>query len=170
MSDNLKIFNTTYTDVTGFKAKNTSGNVLVFTTGGSGGFTPTGTKQVSITSNGVTIEDVTNYASVEITANVASSSTPEITISTSGAVTQELQPDTIYHFTSTALTSLTLTFGGTATDQYHFDFISPSTAATLTLPSTVTMESSFNVEANTKYEIDIVNNEGVYAEWAVSSV
>ena len=130
---------------------------------------PTGTKQISITSNDTITEDVASYAFAQITTNV-SLSTPEVTISTSGAVTQELQPNTIYHFTSTALTSLTLTFGGTATDQYHFDFISPSTAATLTLPSTVTIESSFNVEANTKYEIDIVNNEGVYAEWAVSSV
>lgn len=34
------------------------------------GITPTGTKQVSVTQNGTTTEDVTNYASVEITANV----------------------------------------------------------------------------------------------------
>lgn len=41
------------------------------------GTTPTGTKQVSITQNGTTTEDVTNYANVEITANVSSS---ELTI------------------------------------------------------------------------------------------
>ena len=34
------------------------------------GITPTGTKQISITENGTTIEDVTNYASAEITVNV----------------------------------------------------------------------------------------------------
>ena len=39
----------------------------------SGGVTPTGTKQISITSNGTTTEDVTNYASVEITTNVSAS-------------------------------------------------------------------------------------------------
>lgn len=33
--------------------------------------TPTGTKQISITSNGTTTEDVTNYASAEITVNVS---------------------------------------------------------------------------------------------------
>lgn len=92
-------------------------------------------------------------------------STPEITISTSGAVSQALQPDTVYHFTSDALTSLAITFAGTATDQYHFDFISPSTAVMLSLPSTVIMPESFGVEVNTKYEIDIINNYGVYAEW-----
>lgn len=35
-----------------------------------GGVTPTGTKQISITQNGTTTEDVTNYASAQITVNV----------------------------------------------------------------------------------------------------
>lgn len=34
------------------------------------GITPTGTKQISITENGTTTEDVTNYASAQITVNV----------------------------------------------------------------------------------------------------
>lgn len=34
------------------------------------GITPTGTKQVSVTANGTTTEDVTNYASVQINTNV----------------------------------------------------------------------------------------------------
>lgn len=37
----------------------------------TGGITPTGTKQISITQNGTTTEDVTNYASAEITVNVS---------------------------------------------------------------------------------------------------
>lgn len=39
----------------------------------SSGITPTGTKQISITENGTVTEDVTNYASAEITVNVPSS-------------------------------------------------------------------------------------------------
>lgn len=35
------------------------------------GITPTGTKQISITANGTTTEDVTNYASAEIAVNVS---------------------------------------------------------------------------------------------------
>lgn len=35
------------------------------------GITPTGTKQISITQNGTTTEDVTNYANAEITVNVS---------------------------------------------------------------------------------------------------
>lgn len=38
------------------------------------GITPTGTKQISIASNGTTTEDVTNYANVEITVAVPSQS------------------------------------------------------------------------------------------------
>lgn len=37
----------------------------------SGGITPTGTKQISITANGTTTEDVTDYANAEITVNVS---------------------------------------------------------------------------------------------------
>ena len=36
-----------------------------------GGITPTGTKQISISSNGTTTEDVTNYANAEITVSVS---------------------------------------------------------------------------------------------------
>ncbi len=39
----------------------------------SGGITPTGTKQISISSNGTTTEDVTNYASAEISVAVPNS-------------------------------------------------------------------------------------------------
>ena len=38
-----------------------------------GGVTPTGTKQINISQNGTTTEDVTNYASAQITVNVPSS-------------------------------------------------------------------------------------------------
>ena len=107
--------------------------------------------------------DVTTVAQVVV--NVG---TPEITISASGSVTQELQPNTVYHFTSSAITDLTITFAGTGTEQYHFDFISPATAVTLNLPSSVTMETPFSVEANTKYEVDIYQGYGVFAEWVAS--
>lgn len=98
------------------------------------------------------------------TGTASGGDTPEITIATGGAVSQEMQPETVYHFTSDSLTSLTLTFAEPGA-QYHFDFISPATAVALTLPASVSMESGFTVEANTRYEIDIYEDYGVFAEW-----
>lgn len=79
----------------------------------------------------------------------------------------DLDPEKIYHFTG-ALTALTITLSTPASGQlahYHFDFDSGSTAATLTLPQTVTMPSGFTVEANHHYEIDILNNYGAVMAW-----
>ena len=42
------------------------------------GITPTGTKNISITQNGTTTEDVTNYASAQITVNVPTGSTKNV--------------------------------------------------------------------------------------------
>lgn len=91
----------------------------------------------------------------------------EQTISTAGAVTQALDPYVIYHFTG-ALTSLTVTLTAAAQGQiphYHFDFASGSTAPTLNVPQTVTMQSGFSVEASKHYEIDILNNYGTAMGW-----
>ena len=104
----------------------------------------------------------------------------EVTIDTSGVVTQALDPNKLYHFTSNALTSLVVTLtepesGDIA--QYHFDFISGSTTATLTLPDTVSIDLdgtagagvvTYTMEANTRYELDILNGYGVISEWATS--
>lgn len=43
-----------------------------------GGITPIGTKEISITENGTTTEDVTNYASAEITVNVSGGSSDPV--------------------------------------------------------------------------------------------
>lgn len=90
----------------------------------------------------------------------------EIEITDDGAVTAELSPNLAYHFTGD-LTSLTITLASTTdTPQYHFDFISGSTAVTLTLPNTVTMPDGFAVDANMRYEIDILRGYGVAQNWA----
>ena len=100
----------------------------------------------------------------------ASPAIEEVTISTAGAVTQALDAGKIYHFTG-AVSSLSLTLNAAASGQlaqYHFDFESGSTAATLTLPNTVTMPDSFTVEANKRYEVDVLNNYGAVMAWATS--
>ncbi len=94
------------------------------------------------------------------------SAVTEVTNSSAGAVSVALDPETIYHFTG-ALTSLTLTLTAPTSGlaHYHFDFDSGSTAATLTLPQTVTMPSGFTVEASKHYEIDILNGYGAVMAW-----
>ena len=93
----------------------------------------------------------------------------EQTISTAGAVTQALTSGVLYHFTG-ELTSLTITLTAPASGvaHYHFDFLSGTTAPTLTMPSTVTMPDDFTVEASKRYEVDILNNYGAVISWANS--
>lgn len=91
----------------------------------------------------------------------------EVTVATSGSVTSEIEPDCIFHFTGT-LTALTITLAENS-GHYHFDFTSGSTAVTLSLPNTVTMPDGFTVEANKRYEIDILNGYGVAQSWAVNA-
>ncbi len=94
----------------------------------------------------------------------------EVTIATTGAVTQALDAGKIYHFTG-ALTALSVSLNAPASGelaQYHFDFNSGSAAPTLTMPNTVTMPDSFSVEANKHYEVDILNSYGVVISWANS--
>jgi hypothetical protein len=94
----------------------------------------------------------------------------EVTVSTAGAVSQALDAGKIYHFTG-AVTALTITLNAPASGglaQYHFDFLSGSTAPTLTMPNTVTMPDSFSVEANKRYEVDVLNNYGAVVSWANS--
>lgn len=136
-------------------------SVTVNVSGGGGGITPTGT--YTITAPGT--YDITNYASVEVDIDMWT----EQTISTAGAVSQALSPFVIYHFTG-AVTSLTITLTAPSSGiaHYHFDFLSGSTAATLSLPNTVDMPESFAVEASKRYEIDILNNYGTVMAWATS--
>ena len=94
----------------------------------------------------------------------------EVTVATDGAVNQALEAGKWYHFTGN-LTSLTVTLTASASGElalYHFDFISGATAPTVTIPSTVAMPDSFTVEANKRYEVDILNNYGAVMAWAIS--
>lgn len=92
-------------------------------------------------------------------------------ISDDGAVSESLYYNTIYHFTG-ALTSLSITSfispAGGSLAHYHFDFISGSPAVSLTLPQDVIMPDGFVVEANKRYELDILNNYGAFTSWAIS--
>lgn len=103
-------------------------------------------------------------------ALLASSVVPaDVTIDDDGDVSEELVANSIYHFTGD-LSSLTITFASsTGTSHYTFDFTSGLVGTTLTLPAGVVMPDDFSVKPSRHYEIDIVNNYGVYQAWSVSS-
>ena len=100
---------------------------------------------------------------------VAQNPTPEVTVSSAGAVTQALDAGKIYHFTG-AVTSLTITLNAVSgvPAQYHFDFTEGSTAFDPTLPSSVVLPDGHTWEADTHYEVDILNNYAVVVGWTVS--
>ena len=133
-----------------------------------------GVTQMDVTSNTVAADNLLEgYTATGADGNpvIGTAKTGEIwmeeTITTSGAVTKALDPYVLYHFTG-ALTSLTITLNAPSTGQiahYHFDFLSGSTAPTLTMPNSVTMPDSFSVEASKRYEVDVLNNFGTVMEW-----
>ena len=91
----------------------------------------------------------------------------EVTISTSGAISQALDAGKIYHFTG-AISALTLTLNAAGTGVlplYHFDFESGSTAATVSITGVTWPGGSFAPEASKHYEVDILNGVGVYLSW-----
>lgn len=91
----------------------------------------------------------------------------EITISDSGAVTQALEANYIYHFTG-ALTSLTITLTpATGLAQYHFDFRTGSTVPTFT--TTGIIFDDLELEANTRYEVDVLNGYGAVLSWPITN-
>lgn len=115
--------------------------------------------------------DVLTYSGSAWVAAAPTGGDPtEVTVSTAGAVTQALDAGKIYHFTG-ALTALTITFNAATVGQlaqYHFDFIEPSTAFDPSLPSGVKLPDNHTWEADTRYEVDILNDYGVVASWATS--
>lgn len=91
----------------------------------------------------------------------------EVTVATDGAVSQALDAGKIYHFTGN-LTSLTITLTATTgLAEYAFDFESGANAPTLTITG-ATMPDSFAVDANKRYEVNVLNGYGLAASWAVT--
>lgn len=66
------------------------------------------------------------------------------------------------------LTSLTIT-NPPATGSYSIVFTSGATATTTNIPSSILGLESFAAEANTTYEINVLDNRAVVGSWAVRS-
>lgn len=99
-------------------------------------------------------QDLSDY---ELKPNTVSSSETTVSITP--------QNNTIYQFGE--LTSLTIT-NPPATGAYSIIFTSGATATTTVIPNTMLGLESFAAEANTIYEINVLDNRAVVGSWAVS--
>ncbi len=83
-------------------------------------------------------------------------------------VTQAMDPNEFYVFGEVTSLTLTLTAGEEGVvNEYHFRFTSGSTPTTLDLPVAVELPDNFSVDADTVYEISIIDDYGVFAAWSV---
>lgn len=82
--------------------------------------------------------------------------------------TPSITPLDRYRYNCGELTSLTIT-NPPATGEYTIVFTSGSTATVTTIPHTILGLESFAAEANTLYEINVLDNRAVVGSWAVSS-
>ena len=74
-----------------------------------------------------------------------------------------LTPNVFHRWETVSSLSLTLASPSDPTilNEYMFEFISGSTATSLTLPSTVKWASELSIEANKTYQVSIIDNLGV---------
>ena len=81
----------------------------------------------------------------------------------STTTTLEIQPNKFYKFGEVTELNLTLAeiTDTTQLNEYMFEFVSGSTATTLTLPSTVKWLETPTIESNKIYQCSIVNNIGI---------
>ncbi len=85
-----------------------------------------------------------------------------------GVTTDTLTPAINHNYVyANALTSLTIT-DPPATGEYSIVFTSGATATTTTIPATILGLEDFAPEANTMYEINVLDNRAVVGKWAVS--
>ena len=111
-----------------------------------------------------------SYSSGTLTLNNTGGGSPvvtEVTVSTSGSVTQALDAGTIYHFTG-ALSALTVTATDPTVGTYQFDFISGSTVPTLTVPASWVMPDNFIVEPSARYSLTVENGYCSMKKWSDS--
>lgn len=85
-----------------------------------------------------------------------------------GVTTDTLTPAINHNYVyMNPLTSLTIT-NPPATGAYSIVFTSGATATTTTIPATILGLEDFSAEANTVYEINVLDNRAVVGSWAVT--
>lgn len=91
---------------------------------------------------------------------------PAESVQTVSGTTPTITPAANTTYQCGELTSLTIS-NPPATGAYSIVFTSGSTATTTTIPSTILGLENFSAEANTMYEINVLDNRAVIGKWAV---
>lgn len=90
-----------------------------------------------------------------------------VVVDVTGA-TPSVTPENNKRYQCGTLTSLTISTPP-ATGEYSIVFTSGATATTTTIPATILGLENFAPEANTVYEINVLDNRAVVGSWAVSA-
>lgn len=114
---------------------------------GSGGITPTGTKSISISTNGTTTEDVTNYASAEITVNVSGTSKN----------TQVVQSTTRTNSSAMTALSAELTVSKTGTYDIYYSATRTNTSSSYTWATQLYKDGTAQGSENTTWSNNVQN-------------
>ena len=87
----------------------------------------------------------------------------KISVVQTSASTIEINPNTFYKFGEVASLNITLASitDNTIYNEYMFEFVSGSTATTLTLPSSIKWLETPTIDANKIYQCSIVDNIGI---------
>lgn len=136
--------------------------------------------EVTITSSGATVTNIQQRQVPQpspvgadsgkcLVAGRGSCSWEQITpvVNTISGTTPTVTPEDNNIYNCGELTSLTIS-NPPATGAYSIVFTSGSTATTTTIPATILGVESFAAEANTMYEINVLDNRAVVGSWAVT--
>ena len=104
---------------------------------------------------------------VALDAEDVGASPAETVVTVSGA-TPTITPAPNTNYKCGTLDSLTVS-NPPATGAYSIVFTSGATATTTTIPATILGLEDFAAEANTLYEINVLDNRAVVGSWAVSA-
>lgn len=89
-----------------------------------------------------------------------------IPLVTGSGTSVTLDPNKFYVFGEVAELDVSFAAGSAGqVNEYHFSFESGATATVLSLPVDVIMPDTFTILNNKRYEIDVIDNYGVFFEW-----
>ena len=160
--NNKSEFSGNYNDLTN---KPTIPSEVTETTVSNWGFTKNIGTITGITMNGASkgTSGVVDLGTVITSHQDISGKANKISVVQTSASTIEINPNTFYKFGEVASLNITLASitDNTIYNEYMFEFVSGTTATTLTLPSSIKWLETPTIDANKIYQCSIVDNVGL---------